>query len=807
MLTNYLKIAWRNLVRYRGFSAINILGLAIGMACCLVIFLFVRDELRFDAFHAKGDRIYRLITYRTADGMEQEMPRTPPAFGPTLKATFPEVEQSVRLFQFGNKIQVAVGEQKFFEKDMYLADSTFFTMFSFPLLAGNPTQVLNEPNTIVISETLAKKYFGNRNPINQVLTIESAYKYRITGVMRDVPAESHLALQLVGSFSSLRDLVGAQRLESWRWHQLYTYFTLAPGTDAARLEAKLPAFHQKYAGADLAQGNSTYRYWLQPLADVHLRSSDFQMDIARRGDIRYVYAFSVVALFTLLIACFNFMNLSTARSARRAREVGLRKTVGAERTQLIAQFLGESVLQTGLALVLALVLAQVSLGYINDWVGKTLSLRAAVDPVFVLSLLAGGLFVSLLAGSYPAFFLSGFRPLKVLKGDIRGSAGGALLRKNLVVLQFTVSIMLMIGAGIVYYQIQYIQRKNLGFDQQQLVSLPIYTDAMRHDVETIKADLLQNPAIAAATSCYGVPGGTFATDGLWLPDRNKDMSMIMFLTDVDYIPTMGMKMVAGRNFSRSFPSDSSDAFILNETAVKELGWGSPANAIGKPVEWRRWAPTASGDSLKRGKIIGVVKDFHQKTIHQKIEPLVMHIAPAEIASIVVRIRPENTAATLAFLEKKWQAMAGEWLFTYTFLDQNFAEKYRSEQTFGQVFALFTFLSLFITCLGLFGLAAFTAEQRTKEIGVRKVLGASVSSILLLLSKDFLKLVLIALLIATPIAWYAMHRWLQSFAYKIDLEWWLFAGAGLLAILIALLTVSSQSLKAALMNPVKSLKTE
>ncbi|HEY0109526.1 MAG TPA: FtsX-like permease family protein [Fibrella sp.] len=426
---------------------------------------------------------------------------------------------------------------------------------------------------------------------------------------------------------------------------------------------------------------------------------------------------------------------------------------------------------------------------------------------FVLGLFAAAVLVGLLAGSYPAFFLSGFQPLNVLKGEVKTGQAGAFLRRNLVIVQFAVSIILMIGAGIVFQQVQYIQQKNLGFSKEQLVLVPIRNDAMRKTIKTIKADLLRNASIVGATACYGVPGGRFAGDGIQVPGRSKEFTSNMFLVDEDYIPTMGMTMAAGRNLSTAFSTDAREGFILNETAVRALGWGAAAGAIGKEVSWREWEPATPADSIKRGKVIGVVKDFNYKTIHQKIEPMVLHIVPSGYSHLVVRIRPEATTAALGVLEKKWQSVAGEWPFEYTFLDEQFAEQYRSEQIFSKVFGLFTFLSIFITCLGLFGLAAFTAEQRTKEIGVRKVLGASVGSIVALLSKDFLKLVLIALVIASPIAWYAMSQWLQSFAYKVTIEWWMFVLVGLLAVGIAFLTVSFQSIKAALTNPVKSLRTE
>ena len=807
MLRSYITIAWRNLMRYKGFTYINVFGLAIGIACCLVIFLFVQDELAFDKFHAKADQIYRIINHRSSDGVQMVMARTPPAYGPALTQTFPEVRKSTRIFGFGSEELVTYGEKKFFEPGILLVDSTFFDLFSFTLIRGNPVKAIKSPDALVISEAMADKYFGGQDPIGKQLIIAGTYKFNVTGVMRNMPAQSHLRADFIGSFEALHEIVGSERLKSWGWQQFYTYVELSEGSDPAALNSKLPGFLSQHAPQEANQGNSHDHYQLQALTDIHLRSSDVEYDIVKKGNIQYIYAFSIVAFFTLLIACFNFMNLSTARSARRSKEVGMRKAVGAQRIQLIGQFLGESLLQTGLALLFSILLTALMLPRLNEWTGKSLRLMSIFTPFGISVLLGSVVLVGLLAGSYPAFFLSGFKPLNVLKGVIKSGSSGAFLRRNLVVIQFVVSIMLMIGAGVVYYQVKYIQEKNLGFSNEQLISLPIRSKAMLQNLETIKSELIQNPSILSATACYGVPGGQFAGDGITVVGRTEEFSTNMFLVDEDYISTMGMTMVAGRNFSKSFGSDSQEAFVLNETAVRELGWGQAANAIGKTVRWPQWQPATPADSIKQGKVIGVVKDFNYKTIHQKIEPLVMQILPGEFSQIVVRIRPSATKDALAVLAKKWRTEAGEWPFEYTFLDEQFAAQYRSEQIFSKVFGLFTFLSIFITCLGLFGLAAFTAEQRTKEIGVRKVLGASVVSIVTLLSKDFISLVLIALIIASPIAWYGMSHWLDTFAYKIRIQWWMFILAGLLAMLITFLTVLFQSVRAALLNPVKSLRSE
>ncbi|HEV7350816.1 ABC transporter permease [Telluribacter sp.] len=808
MLKNYLKIALRNLQRQKLYAVINILGLSVGLACCLTIFLFIQDELRYDTFHEKADRVYRLVNDRTSEGRVNHMARTPPPFGPTLKAQFPEVEQSVRIFSFSEPL-VTHETNRFREKGFILADSTIFDVFTLPLVRGNKSEALRGQGTLVISETVARRYFGNEDPLNKILTVDGNLKFRVTGVMKDLPSHSHLELSCIGSFSTMRDIFSDyDRMESWGWQQFYTYVLLAPGANPDQLEAKIPGMLNQFAKDQLDKSGMSYKTSLQPLLDIYLHSAELEYDIAKKGNIRYVYAFAIVALFTLLIACFNFMNLSTARSMQRAKEVGLRKTIGAERSQLIGQFLGESMVFTTLAMVLAVLLTAGVLPLFNNWAGKSLSLLDAMSVRLFAQIIATMLVVGLLAGIYPAFFLSAFQPIKVLKGSLESKAkGGYGLRKTLVVVQFAVSTALIIGAGIVYTQLNYIQQKNLGFNKEQLIILPFANESMQQDFQVIKDELLQNPNIIAATASYGLPGGAFAGDGVKVPGKAEDIGINMFLIDHDYIPTLDIKLVAGRNFSTKYGTDEEEAYIVNEATVKSFGWRSPQEALGKELLWNKWAPSNPADTIKRGKVIGVVKDFHYKSLHHKIEPLVLHIHKPAYYAMVARVRPENVAAALEFLKLKWQERAPEWLFEYELLDQQFARFYENEQIFRNLFVLFTSLSIFIACMGLLGLATFMAQQRTKEIGIRKVMGASIAGIIVLLSKDFLKLVLVGIVIATPLAWYFMNEWLQSFSYRIDVEWWMFLLAGLLAIGIALLTVSFQSIKAAVMNPVDSLRGE
>lgn len=809
MFRNYITVALRNLSRHKIFSFINIMGLAIGLACCITIFLFVQDELRYDTFHSKADRIYRLNNNRIRDNREDFTAMTPPALGPTLVKDYPEVQKAVRFFDMNSPL-VVYENKKFFEPGFLLADSSALEIFTLPLLKGNPQTALKEPYSLIITESTAKKYFGKEEPMGKTLIVSGDLKFTVTGVMKDLPEHTHLTINCLGNFNLLKDFIPQERLSNWVWHQFFTYILVQENYDIDQLKAKLPAFINTYTAEETARSGTRYNFAFQPLKDVHLHSSHLEFDNAQRGDIQYVYAFSAIALFALLIACFNFMNLSTARSAHRAKEVGLRKVVGANRKQLISQFIGESILLVSIAMVMAFILVYVTLPIFNEFSGKQLDLLPMLNVFSILGLLALVLVVGLLAGSYPAFFLSAFQPVKVLKGELRSRLGGYSLRQTLVVIQFVISTILIIGTAIIFRQLNYLQNTNLGFSKEQLISLPIRNADMRRNFEGIKSELLQNPGITAAASCYGLPGSIFAGDAVTIPGSTKDITSVnMFLVDYDYIPTLGMKMAAGRNFSKSFGTDAENGFIINETAVKDFGWNTPENALGKDIHWNKWnvEDASVSDSLKRGKVIGVVKDFHYKSLHQKIEPLVLHIYPSAFEDIVVKIRPDQIKATLQFLENKWTRLDANWPFEYTFMDEQFAQKYESEQVFSKVFITFTLLSIFIACLGLFGLASFTAGQRSKEIGIRKVLGASVPGIVFLLSKDFLKLVLLSLVIAVPLAWYAMSSWLEDFAYRIDLDWWVFALAGALALLIALLTVSFQSIKAAISNPVKSLRNE
>ncbi|WP_460973573.1 ABC transporter permease [Spirosoma migulaei] len=808
MLTNYLKIAWRTLRKQQGFTFINIFGLAVGLACCLLIMLYVLDELSFDRYNEKADRIYRVQSDIKFGGNDMHFAVSPDPMGPTLKKDYPQVEQFVRLHQRGTWLVKRTGEPTSLREDnITFADSTLFDVFTLPLISGDPKRALSEPNTVVISESAAKRHFGNQNPMGQPMVFDNNKTFKVSAVMRDMPKNSHFRSDFF--LSMLND---DYPWGQWLSNNHHTYILLKPGSDAQVFSKNFTTVIEKYVGPQAMQligtsmdqfrkaGNSV-GYWLIPLTDIHLHSKQ-QVELAPNGDIQYVYIFSAVALFILLIACINFMNLATARSANRAKEVGVRKVMGSERQQLIGQFMTESILTTVLAMVLAISIVAIALPGFNTIAGKEMSIVQLVSPYYLPLLVALPIVVGLLAGSYPAFFLSSFQPITVLKGKINVSFKSAGLRSGLVVFQFMMSVVLIVGTIIVYRQITYIQTKNVGFKRDQVLTVNgVY--AMGKQAETFKQEVLRLPGVVSGSISGYLPTPSNRNDNAFFAEgesnRNKGVNMQNWGVDYDYVKTLGMQLVQGRDFARSFGSDSS-GIILNEAAVKVLGFKDP---IGKRV-WR--FDDAQGKTQKTYTIIGVVKNFHFESLRRNIGALSL-VLDSNSGAASFRVSSTNLPALVSQIEAKWKQITPGQPFSYQFMDDSFDEMYRAEQRVGTIALTFAALAILIACLGLFGLAAFMAEQRTKEIGVRKVLGASVGSIIGLLSKDFLKLVFISIIIASPIAWYAMSQWLSDFAYKIDIEWWMFALAGILAVGIALLTVSFQSIKAALMNPVKSLRSE
>ncbi len=813
MIKNYFKIALRNLVKQRFYSVINILGLAIGLTTCLLITLFVLDELSYDRFNEKADRIHRVQIAYQLGGKAGNGAVAPAPLAQTAAETYPDVESAVR-FRTQGGYTVYRGERAYREEEVTFADSSLFSVFTLPLLHGNPRTALAQPNTLVISATSAEKYFGTdweeSPPLGEMLLVgRDKEPYQVTGVFEDVPANAHFHFGMFLSMPSLEE----SKEEIWLNNNFYTYLLLREGTDVAALQTKLNKTFETYAAPQIEQyantsyeeflgGGNYFKFLLQPLTDIHLHS-DLDAEIAANGDIRYVYIFSAIALFVLLIACVNFMNLSTARSAGRAKEVGIRKTLGSVRQQLIGQFLVEAVLISFLALLLAILLAEAALPFFNDLANKQLTTRY-LHPWYFLPLLLGAVgLIGLLAGSYPAFFLSAFRPAAVLKGKLAGGINRSWLRSGLVVMQFGISIVLITGTVVIYQQLNHIRNKKLGFDKEHVLVVH-NTYYLGDQAETFKNEALREPGVVAATLTGFLPAKTFTNNNSAIfpgknPDSDRTTSMPWFHVDYDYIPTMGMQVVTGRNFSRDFATDTS-TLIINEAAARYFF--DDADPLGQELSRFGDRPGA----FETFAVIGVVQDFHYSTMREKIMPMVI-VLGGNISALSLRVQPDQVPSALSALEAQWKQFAPDLPFEYSFLDERFNDMYKSEAKLGTVFTVFCSLAIFIACLGLFGLASFTAEQRMKEIGIRKVMGASVGSLVLLFSKDFTKLVLVALLIAIPISYWMMDRWLDDFAYRVTLGVSTFLIGGGIALLIAWLTVGFQSVRAAVANPVDSLRSE
>jgi putative ABC transport system permease protein len=806
MSKNHLKIAIRSLLRNKMFTAINIFGLAIGISTCLLIMLFVQNELSYDRFNEKADRIVRVVFRGSVQGEKMKEANVMPPVAQTLQKDYPEVQEATRLRRAGFP-RITLGDKTFKENAFAYVDSNFFHVFTIPLLQGDPKTALLDPNSIVISESVAKKYFGNEDPMGKVLTCKDwNAAFKISGVMRDIPANSHFHFNIFGSLTRLPEA----KEPSWMTSEYFTYLVLPAGYDYKKLEAKMSQVMEKYAGAQvekafgmpyaqfLQKGNELGLF-LQPLKDIHLHS-DLNLELEAGGDNRYVYIFSAVAVFMLLIACINFMNLSTAGASKRAREVGIRKVLGSLKSQLVKQFLLESLLITALALLISVALVYWVLPFFNHLSGKNLSLNLLGNSWLVPSLLLFGLFTGFLAGSYPAFYLSSFNPVAVLKGKFASNKKNITLRSGLVVFQFCISIILIVSTSIVYKQLAYIQNKKLGYEKDQVIIVE-ESNWLGKNQDAYKQKLLQDPRVVSITGSGYLPAGySYNNNFIIYSDNNSDqlVKSLRYEVDYNYIQTLGMQMIYGRNFSKEYGTDST-GIIINEESAKAFGWGN--NALGHLLT----RPDNDGTKFTY-HVIGVVKDFHFKSLHETISPLVMTLG-SNSDNIIIKAKTKDIPGLLSMMKKNWTDLKAENSFTYSFLDERFNNTYQSEQKIGIILSIFAGLTIFVACLGLFGLATFTAEQRTKEIGIRKVLGATVTGIVTLLSKDFLKLVFIAFVIATPIAWYMMNKWLQDFAYKVNISVWVFVLAAVLSIAITIVTVSFRAIKAAVNNPVDSLRSE
>jgi putative ABC transport system permease protein len=803
MFKNYLRTAWRNIRKNKLFSAINILGLSIGIALCFLIMLYVQDELSYDRFNKRADNIARIIFQADINGgkINESIVMAPVA--QTMKNDFPEVQDATRLATPGSSKITYKG--KSFKDDRFaLVDPNFFSIFTLPLIEGDAKTALIQPHTVVITKATAEKYFGRENAVGKTLDFDNNKAiYKVTGVIDNIPSNSHFHFDMFASMTGWEPA----KSDSWMGGNFYTYLLLKPGTDYAKMEARFPAMVEKYMGPQIqkqmglslsqfrTKGNSL-GFALQPLTSIHLHSAT-NNEFEPGGNASYVYIFGGVAVFMLLIACINFINLSTASASKRAKEVGVRKVAGSDRFQLIRRFLSESVMITVFALIIAFVLLQLVLPAFNDISGKHLVLSIKPSLAFVLL----GLLVGLLAGIYPAFYLSSFKPIAVLKGRVAGDNKSFGLRSSLVVFQFFISVGLIISTIVVYQQMKFIQSKDLGYNKEQLITIQ-NSYVLGRNEQVFKQQMLQDPRIVSATaSMYKPAGPSNYNNALAYPQGNDNLIVdgVDYHVDEEYIPTLGMQIIAGRNFSKDFPTDSL-GIILNETAVQALGWNS-LTAVGKIVIRQN---SDKGVNVPF-HVIGIVKNFNFKSLHQAISPLFMSYQPE--GGLIFKIKTTDVQGLLATMKKRWGSYNTGEPFTYAFMDDLYSKTYSAEEKTGTILNIFSVLTIFVACLGLFGLATYAAEQRTKEIGIRKVLGASVTQVTQMLSKEFLKLVLVASLIAFPAAWWAMNKWLQSFAYRITVSWWVFIVAAAVALLIALITVSFQAIKAATANPVISLRSE
>lgn len=785
MIKNYFRIAWRNLQRSRFFAALNIAGLAFGMAVCFFILCWVTDEYSVDKFHANGKNIYRLQVNVDWGGM-RTMGVTPVVLGDELKNTFPEITANVKVRSFEDNMLFKTNGKTQVERKAVYATPNFPETFDFSLVAGDKHTALAQPNSIVLTEALAKKYYGDGDPIGQIIKLGDGKSLQVTGVLAKLPANSSLSFDFIMPF--------ALTLQNDPWllkpgsYSISNYMVLRPGTDITQLTAKM---QQNYKRQNPTQKNEL---WLQPFEDVYLHGK-YENGKVTGGRIEYVRLFFITALIVLAIACINFMNLSTAQASRRAREVGVRKSLGATRSSLIMQFTGEAILMAAIAAIIAGVVVAALMPVFNNFTGKHIVFTLPIVGKYLLGLLVVTLVTGLLAGSYPAFVLSRFLPVKVLKGDVSSSGGASLLRKNLVVIQFVLSFIFIVGSVVIYSQMNYIYHRNLGIDRENVMYVEL-DNGFHPKQDAIEQALAQLPQVKSFTYSNFLPlsiGGSSA-DLAW---EGKPDQMVVntapLVIGYDYTKTLGISMMEGREFSRDFASDSG-GYLINETAARVMGMVDP---VGKEI----------GFWNGKGKIIGVVKDFHFTSMRENINPVVMMLQPKDNNYIMLRLAKGDVAAEVAAVEKVFNRLNPEYPLDYHFLDETFDSMYQSETMLKKLAEVFAIVAVLISCLGLFGLSVFTAEQRRKEIGIRKILGASVMSVTTLLSREFLLLVGLGVMLATPVSWYLMHNWLSGFAYHVNLSAWVFITAGLLALMIALATVSFQSVKAALANPVQSLKSE
>lgn len=803
MIKNYLKIALRNFQRHKGYSFINIAGLMIGFTCFILIFLFIRYELNFDKQHTNADRIYKAI-FKFTEGYTMGTPKqahSHPLLAPTLMTKFPEIETATRFSKYNN-IMIRVRDQKFLFDKWVWTDKHIFDVFDLPLIHGDPATALEKPFSVVIDKDTAQKLFGHVNPIGKTLHVISGEEmdFQVTGVMENLPSNSHFRPNLLGQFDTQNSLGLSRALNSWDAHWFHSYLLLKEGTSAKELEKKIQSFIKQELHS--RSSSQDWTYILLPLTDIHLKSTDIVKKLEAGGDIRYVSLCALIALFILFIAGVNFVNLSTARSFTRSREVSIRKVVGAYRIQLIRQFLGESLIFTAVPLITAIGFVLFILRGFAGIVDRDITVHSMANSGFILGLLAAGILVGLLSGIYPALYLSGFKPLTLLKGSFPQGSKGLDLRNFLVVFQFAISLFLIISTLIISGQVRLIQTKKLGFDREHVVVINLNDRRIAERRDIIRSELLQEPGVKGVTFTQTLPTNINWDSGFDFEGREGREYPTFYYSNVDYdyVDVFDMEITAGRNFSREMSTDAvgGGAYLLNQAVVKHLGWEDP---IGKKIGYPK------GENM--GTVVGVVRDFNCHSLHFPVEPavLILNTTQWNIYFLSIRVRPENVTQTLGSIEKVWKKYSDGYPFEFYFLDEAYDRLYKSEIKLSLFFRLFSLIAILISCIGLFGLASFAIERRTKEVGVRKVLGASVPSIVFLFSKGFTKWVLLANIIAWPVAYYFMNKWLQSFAYRIGLSVWIFILSGLAVLVLSLLTVSYQTVKATTANPVDSLRYE
>jgi len=816
MIKNYLKIAWRTLMKNKIFSFINIFGLSVGLTCCMLVTVYLYNEIHYDKYHKNIDRLYQLATIFIKDGKEDKTPNTPAPMATAMKQEFPEISETARLMSLFSEDKTllqykegSAGVKSFYETKGYMADPSFFQLFTYNFIEGNGATALTNPNNIVLSEDIARKFFGNEPDLNKIIHINSNTNgesdFRVTGVFRPINKPSQIDARFFLSFSGgdIEQFMKRQT-DMVSNNMFFTFFLLKHSADAKKLESKFPAFVEKHMATTLKSAGFNKKQFLIGVKDIHLLAG-MPNDISPVGSTTYLYILASIALFTLLIACINFMNLSTARSSKRSAEVGIRKVLGAEKTSLVKQFLGESLMMSFLAFVIALAITLLLLPAFANVSGRNLSLDFVNEWVIVAGFFALSLITGVVAGSYPAFYLSSFIPVKVLKGRFQNSLSAIALRKGLVIFQFIISVVLIIASVVIMNQMKYLRSTDLGFAKDQQVVIPLRSTTAKNTYASLKNSILANPQIQNAGASLYYPGIVNPSDMLVYPEgKTMDDAKDVHTNWVDetFLQTLNISPLAGRLFSKEFPADTNFRMIVNEKAIKELGFGTAQSAIGKRVtlDWR--------GQTYNWSIIGVVKDFHFQDLHVGIEPYAFQLnTPPVYNYLIVHTKAADISAALRTIQVAWHKLNPNEPFEFSFLDEDFQKNYEAENRLASIVGYFTAIAILISCLGLFGLATFSAEQRTKEIGVRKVLGASITGIVALLSKDFLKLVAISIVVASPIAWWVMHKWLQDFAYRINIGWMVFALTTVLALAIALITISFQAIRAAISNPVKSLRTE